>query len=55
MSDLVLNVPEEYRRGGKGKKEEESVASGISLIELMCRKLDGVCPASVVLSRACVP
>jgi SAM-dependent methyltransferase len=40
MSDLVLNVPEEYRRGGKKKREEESVASGISLIELMCRKLD---------------
>jgi SAM-dependent methyltransferase len=40
MSDLILKVPEKYRRGGKKEKEQESVASGLSLIELMCRKLD---------------
>ncbi len=40
MSDLILQVPQEYRRGGKKKREQESVASGLSLIELMCKKLD---------------
>ena len=40
MSDLILKVPEKYRRGGKKKREQESVASGLSLIALMCRKLN---------------
>jgi SAM-dependent methyltransferase len=40
MTDLIFKVPKAYRRGGKKKREQESVASGVSLIALMCRKLN---------------
>ncbi len=37
MSDLVLKVPLELRRGGKLHDEAASVKSGLQLIQLMCR------------------
>ena len=39
MSNSIIHVPEEFRRGGKKEHERESVASGISLLQLMCKKL----------------
>jgi len=39
MSNSIIQVPEEFRRGGKKENENESVASGLSLLQLMCRKL----------------
>lgn len=38
MTKLALNVPDEFRRGGKKEDELASVASGIELIKLMCNK-----------------
>jgi SAM-dependent methyltransferase len=40
MSDLVLKVPRGLRRGGKARVEEESVESGLQLIQLMCRRFN---------------
>ena len=39
MTDMVLNVPRQFRRGGKASDEDESVQSGLQLIQLMSRKL----------------
>jgi len=39
MSDSVIHVPEELRRGGKKENEKASVASGFALLDLMCKKL----------------
>jgi SAM-dependent methyltransferase len=39
MSNSTIHVPEEFRRGGKKENENESVASGFSLLQLMCKKL----------------
>ena len=39
MSDLKLKVPEEFRRGAKKDREQESVESGLGLLALMCSKL----------------
>ena len=39
MTDQVFSVPQEFRRGGKKKREGESVDSGFTLIELMSRQL----------------
>jgi SAM-dependent methyltransferase len=38
MSQFVLKVPRELRRGGKAKDEQASVESGLQLIRLMCRQ-----------------
>ena len=40
MSDLFLQVPRELRRGGKAGNEQESVESGLQLIQLMCRRFN---------------
>ena len=40
MSGLVLSVPRELRRGGKGGDEQSSVESGVDLIRLMCERLN---------------
>lgn len=40
MTDLVFNVPRELRRGGKAGVEDESVGTGLDLIQLMCRRFD---------------
>jgi SAM-dependent methyltransferase len=37
MSDLVLSVPKELRRGHSRWNESASVAEGVELIKLMCR------------------
>ena len=37
MSDLVLKVPRELRRGNKRYNEEKSVAQGVELVQLMCK------------------
>jgi SAM-dependent methyltransferase len=37
MSDLVLSVPKELRRGNSRWNEPASVAEGVELIKLMCR------------------
>jgi SAM-dependent methyltransferase len=39
MAELALNVPRELRRGRKAGNEEESVESGLQLINLMADKL----------------
>ena len=38
MSNSTVHVPEKFRRGGKKESEKESVASGFSLLQLMCNK-----------------
>lgn len=38
MSELKLHVPEEFRRGGRKEREQDSVRSGANLIRLMCEK-----------------
>ncbi len=38
MSNSIIHVPEAFRRGGKKENEDESVASGFGLLQLMCRK-----------------
>ena len=37
MSELVLSVPQELRRGKNNYKELESVAEGVGLLDLICR------------------
>ncbi len=37
MAGQILNVPREFRRGGKANDEDDSVSSGVDLINLMCR------------------
>lgn len=37
MADLVFKVPKKLRRGNKRYNEEQSVAQGVELIQLMCR------------------
>lgn len=39
MSELVLRVPKELRRGHSRAKELKSVAEGVELIQLICDKL----------------
>jgi len=39
MSELVLSVPKELRRGHSRRNEPASVAEGVELIKLMCRNL----------------
>lgn len=39
MTDLVLSVPKELRRGHSRWNEAASVAEGVALIELICRNL----------------
>lgn len=39
MPELALNVPEEFRRGGKKEQELASVESGRALIDLMCARV----------------
>lgn len=50
MPGHVLQVPRRFRRGGKAHNEDESVESGLRLIELMCRqfKLPDLGSASVL-------
>ncbi len=38
MSEHVLQVPRQFRRGGKARDEDESVESGLDIIRLMCRQ-----------------
>ena len=38
MTELALNVPKEFRRGGRKEDELASVASGVELIALMSEK-----------------
>lgn len=40
MSGRILQVPRHLRRGGKARDEDESVASGLQLIQLMCRRFN---------------
>lgn len=40
MSERVLQVPRGLRRGGKAGDEDESVESGLQLIQLMCKRLN---------------
>ena len=40
VSELALSVPPKFRRGGLQGNEQESVASGVGLIELMCKNLN---------------
>lgn len=39
MPPVSVHVPEKFRRGGRKENEQASVASGASLLQLMCRKL----------------
>jgi SAM-dependent methyltransferase len=39
MADTFLQVPREFRRGGRADDEQSSVESGAELIRLICRKL----------------
>ena len=39
MTELALNVPKQFRRGGRKEQELVSVESGRELIELMCAKV----------------
>lgn len=39
MPELALKVPRELRRGGRANDEEDSVTSGLGLINLICREL----------------
>ena len=40
MSDLVLSVPKELRRGNTRHNEQAAAAEGVELIKLMCRTFD---------------
>jgi len=40
MSERVLKVPRHFRRGGKARDEDDSVESGLRIIQLMCRQFN---------------
>lgn len=40
MPERILKVPRRFRRGGKAHDEDESVESGLHLVQLMCRRFN---------------